>query len=67
LSAAQQDLSRISVGQPLDTFDFSPYLQLPLSELRRLIGLEAPLIMAWHQIEKQRYPESLASQRLLDD
>ena len=59
-------LGHISACQPLDSFDFSPYRERPLHELRQLIGLESELILAWYRIEQQRYPASPASQRLLD-
>ena len=59
-------LGHISACQPLDRFDFSPYRERPLHEVRHIIGLEPDLILAWYRIEKQRYPDSGASQRLLD-
>lgn len=60
-------LGHISASLPLDAFDFSTYLDTPLCELRHLVGLEDKLILAWYEIEGRRYPDSQASQRLLND
>lgn len=60
-------LGHISACQPLDTVDFTPWLDRPLAELRQAIGLETNLLLAWYEIEKKRYPASVASQRLLDE
>ena len=59
-------LGSISACQPLDTVDFEPYLNTSLKDIRHAIGLEEKLILAYYEIEKARYPESVASQRLLD-
>ena len=59
-------LGYISSCVPLDEYDFQPYLDLPVREVRKLIGLEEQLLLAYYQIEKSRYPDSRDSQRLLD-
>lgn len=59
-------LGFISGCQPLDEVDFDQYLDLTLAEMRQRIGLEADLLLAYYAIERRRYPESLASRRLLE-
>jgi hypothetical protein len=59
-------LGYISSCLPLDEFDFAPYLDLPLSEVREQLGLEKALLLAYYEIEKARYPAAKDSQRLLD-
>ena len=59
-------LGGISGCQPLNRIEFDRYLDRPLSEVRVKVGLETDLLMACYRIEKDRYPESRASQRLLD-
>ncbi|MCI0507277.1 MAG: hypothetical protein L0Z73_14370 [Gammaproteobacteria bacterium] len=60
-------LGYISSCAPLDEFDFAPYLDLPMREVRARLGLEKPLILAYYEIEKARYPDARDSQRLLDE
>jgi len=60
-------LGSISRWKALDSFDFEPWLQCTLKELRDEIGIESPLIEAYYHIEQQRFPNSQASQRLFDD
>jgi len=60
-------LGAISRCAALDSFNFEPWLHRPLTELREAIGLESELINAYYQVEKLRYPDSKASQRLLDN
>lgn len=57
-------LGTISNCEPLDSFDFESWLHQPLSALRGAAGIEAELIEAYYQVEKRRYPNSDASQRL---
>ena len=59
-------LGGISGVQPLDTIDFVPYLELPLHDIRRQVGLEEDLLLAYCRIEQDRYPQSRASRRLLE-
>lgn len=59
-------LGGISGCQALDRIDFDRYLDQPLRELRHGVGLETDLLLACYRIEKGRYPDSLASRRLLD-
>ena len=56
----------ISDCVPLDEFDFLPHLKKPIARVREEIGLERELILAYYRIEKKRFPNSSASQRLLD-
>ncbi|HEY5604394.1 MAG TPA: hypothetical protein VIM41_14935 [Gammaproteobacteria bacterium] len=60
-------LGYISSCAPLDEFDFEPCQDLPLQEVRARLGLEKPLILAYYEIEKARYPDARDSQRLLDE
>jgi hypothetical protein len=59
-------LGFISDCQPLEQVDYERHLDGELRDIRRQIGLETDLILAYYQIEKRRYPQSKASQRLLD-
>jgi hypothetical protein len=59
-------LGYISGCFALDEVDFKQYFDLPLRAVREEIGLEMNLLRAYYEIEKKRYPESMASQRLLD-
>ncbi len=59
-------LAYISRCQPLDEWDFSPYLDRPLAELRTDLGLETDLLLAYYGIERQRHPDCPESQRLLN-
>jgi hypothetical protein len=59
-------LGGISGCQPLDKIDYERYLDSPLQEIRRQVGLETDLLSVYYRIEKARYPDSAASRRLLD-
>lgn len=59
-------LGFISDCQPLDQIDYEKYLDWKLKDIRQNIHLEADLIQAYYRIEKARYPQSKASQRLLN-
>jgi hypothetical protein len=59
-------LGGISGCKALNRVDYERYLDLPLRETRRLVGLEEDLLLACYRIEKERYPSSRASRRLLD-
>ncbi|MEJ2391618.1 MAG: hypothetical protein P8019_09505 [Gammaproteobacteria bacterium] len=58
-------LAYMSFCAPLDGFDFQPWQNQSLRELREAVGLEAELLLAYFAVEKHRYPHSPASQRLL--
>ncbi|NOZ55131.1 MAG: hypothetical protein GXP08_18660 [Gammaproteobacteria bacterium] len=60
-------LGYISGCAPLDEFDFTPYLDASLRDLRAALGLESELLLAYYGIEKSRYPDSPESQRLVED
>ncbi len=59
-------LGYISSCVPLDEVDFSVHQDKPLSEVRQVLGIEPDLLRAYFSIEHTRYPDSVASQRLLD-
>ena len=59
-------LGYISSCTALDDVDFNHCFDLPLRTIRQQLGLETSLLRAYYEIEKNRYPASLASQRLLD-
>jgi hypothetical protein len=58
-------LGYISDCAPLNTVDYEARLDQPLAEIRATIGLEIPLLRAYYEIERRRYPDSKASARLL--
>jgi hypothetical protein len=58
-------LSYLSFCAPLENFDFTPWHDLSLRELRQAVGLEPELVLAYYAVERHRYPHALASQRLL--
>lgn len=49
----------------LGRFDFNQWLELPLRTLRDAIGLEHELLLAYYAVEQRRYPNNVASARLL--
>jgi len=59
-------LGAISNVQSLDNVNFETYMDKSLKNVRQLIGLESQLILTYYEIEQQRYPDSIASQRLLE-
>jgi len=59
-------LGGISACRALNRVDYESYLDCSLQEIRQSLGLETDLLTACYRIEKQRYPDSAASQRLLD-
>ena len=59
-------LGFISDCQRLDKIDYDRYLDWKLEDIRKDIGLESELILAYYHIEKRRHPKSKASRRLLD-
>ncbi|MBL4797461.1 MAG: hypothetical protein JKY50_08610 [Oleispira sp.] len=58
-------LAQISHCQAFDRIDFDRYLDIPLVDIRKKIGLEVELIQTYYQLEKLRYPHAIESQRLL--
>lgn len=59
-------LGYISECQPLNRIKFDDYLDWPLGKIRKAIGLETELLLAYFRIEKKRHPNSKSSSRLLD-
>jgi hypothetical protein len=60
-------LAYLSFSAPLEDFDFRPWHERSLRELREAIGVETELLLAYFAVERHRYPHSPASQRLLPD
>ncbi|MDC0662924.1 hypothetical protein [Marinobacter sp. SS21] len=58
-------LGYVSDCQQLDKVKFEDYNHLTLAEARKAIGIEVDLLKAYYAIEKNRYPESPESQRLI--
>lgn len=58
-------LGFVSDCEPLSEVDYSRYMDLPVEETRRKIGLETDLLKAYYRIEKSRYPEDSASRRII--
>lgn len=58
-------LAYLSDCQSLANVDYRSLLGLSLAEARKKIGLESELLRAYYKIEKNRYPDSFESQRLL--
>lgn len=59
-------LGGISGCRALNQVDYDQHLDRPLRESRRALGMETDLLAAYYRIEMERYPDSVASQRLLD-
>ncbi len=59
-------LAYISGCQALDEVDFTTLEACSLAEIRRQLGIDKALLLAYYRLEKQRYPNCSASQRLLD-
>ena len=59
-------LGGISGCQPLNRLDYGQFMDTTLGEIRAMAGLETDLLQAYYRIERERYPNSVASQRLLD-
>lgn len=58
-------LGFVSDCEPLSEVDYAPYMDMPIAEARRRIGIEADLLKAYYRIEKRRYPEDEASRRII--
>ncbi len=58
-------LGYISDCQPLNESNYDEFLDKTLRDVRAELGIEIPLLKAYFEIEKRRYPNSKASQRLL--
>lgn len=59
-------LGYVSDCLSLAEVDYAPLHGLPLAEVRRRLGIEDDLLRAYYAIERKRYPQSIASARLLD-
>lgn len=58
-------LAYISCCSPLENFDFMPWHDQNLRDLRGAAGVETELLQAYYAVEKHRYPHATDSQRLL--
>jgi hypothetical protein len=58
-------LAFISNCSPLDQFNFSEWLDQPITSTRDAVGIEEELLRAYYVVEKGRNPAVEASQRLL--
>lgn len=58
-------LGYISDCKSLDVIDYSKFLDMNIEEVRKSLGVESSLLKAYYEIEANRYPDDLASQRLL--
>lgn len=57
-------LGYVSDCQRLDKVDYPKLYGMTISEARAAIGIEEDLLQAYYAIEKKRYPDNFASQRL---
>lgn len=60
-------ISYISNCSPLDQFKFDDWLDQAVGTIRDAVGIESELILAYYAVEKRKYPQSVASQRLLPE
>jgi len=58
-------LGYISDCIPLNTVNYSDYLKKTVKNIRVELGIEKDLLESYFNIEKRRYPDSVASQRLI--
>jgi len=59
-------LGYISDCQPLSEVDYEKYLDWEIGAIRTEVGLEESLLRSYYEVERRRYPEAVASKRLLD-
>jgi hypothetical protein len=59
-------LAYIAGGSSLAEVNYLQHYHQPLKQLRQELGINELLLRAYFTIEKKRYPEHAASQRLLD-
>ena len=58
-------LAFISGCQPLDEVDYDRFTDYSLQDIRQQLNIETDLLQAYYALEKKRYPDSVASQRLV--
>jgi len=58
-------LGYISDCASLDVVDYNGYLDMNIEDARQALGVETSLLKAYYEIEARRYPDDIASQRLL--
>jgi len=59
-------LGMITHCQPLDGIDYSQYMDLPLGEIRRKLGVNSALLRAYYAQEGDRYAYAPECRRLLN-
>jgi hypothetical protein len=59
-------LACVSDCPPLNTIDYKCHLDRSLGDIRRIFKIDEALLRAYFAIERERYPASPESQRLLD-
>lgn len=60
-------LGTVSDCRPLDRVDFDQLMDSPLREVRREVGVEEELLVAYYTIESKRNPGVAASRRLIPE
>jgi len=60
-------LAMVSHCTPLDEVKFTRYLAQPLYSIREQLGIDVDLLTAYYRIEMKLFPESKASQRMLNE
>lgn len=60
-------LGAVSDCHPLDMVDFNELMELPLREVRRKVGVEEELLVAYYKIESRRNPGVTSSRRLIPE
>ena len=58
-------LGFVSDCESLSEVNYEQYMDTPVGEIRRRIGLEADLLRAYYRIEKKRHPGDKASGRVI--
>ena len=58
-------LAQIHPPLNLSHIDFEQYLDMPLKDVRKKIGLDTNLIRAYYRVEKEAYPKEKECQRLI--
>lgn len=59
-------LAFVSEPEPLNRIDYVPLMDRSLAGTRRLLRIDEALLRAYYAIERQRFPHSPESRRLLD-
>lgn len=57
---------RVSDTKSLSKANLNEYLDLPLKEIRKILGIEEDLLKAVYKVHAKRYPDDIASQRTIN-